>query len=39
MTNLFLGRGWSFPPSFQKNLAEAMMVEGKQDILQSLLNF
>ena len=35
----FLGRGWSFPPEFvksKKNGGEVALVEGKQDIDQSL---
>jgi phage baseplate assembly protein W len=31
----FLGRGWSFPPTFQKN-GETDMLEGVQDIYSSL---
>lgn len=33
---LFLGRGWSFPPSFSKGGAEVEMVSGHEDIHQSL---
>ncbi len=32
----FLGRGWSFPPSFELQKGEVDMVEGKTDIDQSL---
>ncbi|HEX8580185.1 MAG TPA: GPW/gp25 family protein [Allosphingosinicella sp.] len=32
----FLGRGWSFPPSFSKALASAAMVADLEDIRQSL---
>ncbi len=37
--NDFLGKGWSFPPEFVKSKrhgGEVLMVEGKQDIDQSL---
>jgi uncharacterized protein len=33
----FLGRGWSFPPSFQNQGRSLAMVEGEEDIRQSLL--
>ncbi|MBL7803257.1 MAG: GPW/gp25 family protein [Saprospiraceae bacterium] len=32
----FLGRGWSFPPEFDPETAEARMVENVEDIRQSL---
>jgi len=32
----FLGRGWSFPPSFSRESATTGMVSGADDILQSL---
>ena len=32
----FLGRGWSFPPSFDPVLHRANMVEGEADIVQSI---
>lgn len=32
----YLGRGWSFPPSFDKINGEALMVASKEDIEQSL---
>ncbi len=32
----FLGRGWSFPPSFSKGGASVEMVSGSEDIEQSL---
>lgn len=34
--NEFLGRGWSFPPSFDISAKGVEMVEGKEDIEQSL---
>lgn len=34
--NAFLGRGWSFPPSFDKNTEEVDMTEGTEDIEGSL---
>jgi len=34
--NSFLGRGWSFPPKFQKSRAEVQMVSEVQDIHQSI---
>lgn len=35
--NSFLGKGWSFPPTFNKNgLVGVEMVENEQDIKQSL---
>jgi len=33
----FLGRGWSFPPEFQRLSKETKVVSGEEDILQSLL--
>ena len=32
----FLGTGWSFPPSFNKNLLSVEMVSDETDIKQSL---
>jgi uncharacterized protein len=32
----FLGRGWAFPPAFDKTSAGIDMVEGREDINQSL---
>lgn len=34
--NQFLGRGWSFPPAFDKNTKEVKMLEGEDDIRSSL---
>jgi phage baseplate assembly protein W len=34
--NSFLGRGWSFPPTFNKSRAEIEMVSKEEDIKQSL---
>ncbi len=34
--NLFLGRGWSFPPTFSKESSGLIMAEGEEDIKQSL---
>lgn len=34
--NTFLGRGWSFPPTFEKDLKAIEMVEDQKDIEQSL---
>ncbi len=34
--NSFLGRGWSFPPSFEKDKKSVELVEDEQDIEQSL---
>ena len=34
--NNFLGRGWSFPPEFEKETAEVKLVENELDIEQSL---
>jgi phage baseplate assembly protein W len=36
MTQSFLGRGWSFPPTFHRNLAGVEMVEQDADIASSL---
>lgn len=33
----FLGSGWSFPPAFARGGAAVAMVEGAEDILQSLM--
>lgn len=33
----FLGRGWAFPPSFDYQLAETVMLEGEADIESSLI--
>jgi uncharacterized protein len=35
-TNDFLGKGWSFPPAFEGANRGVNMVEGRQDIDQSL---
>ena len=35
--NTFLGRGWSFPPSFTKGENEADMASDEEDIRQSLI--
>jgi len=32
----FLGRGWSFPPTFDKSSRQVIMLEGEQDIESSL---
>ncbi len=32
----FLGRGWAFPPEFQGGVCPTAMVEGEDDIAQSL---
>lgn len=32
----FLGRGWSFPPEFNRSPAEARMLDGEDDIRSSL---
>lgn len=34
--NTFLGRGWSFPPSFHKDAGSVEMVSEEEDIRQSL---
>jgi len=36
MTLAFLGRGWSFPPTFDRNLARVEMLEEEADIASSL---
>jgi len=36
MENDFLGRGWSFPPTFRSGDAGVDMVSGREDIEQSL---
>jgi len=36
MDNTFLGRGWGFPPEFDKLSSSVNMVAGKEDIDQSL---
>lgn len=35
-TNSFLGRGWSFPPTFDKGSRQVLMLEGEADIESSL---
>ena len=35
----FLGRGWSFPPTFRKEMADIEMVSKEEDIRQSLQIF
>lgn len=37
MDQSFLGRGWSFPPSFQDQGRSLVMVEAEEDIRQSLM--
>jgi hypothetical protein len=32
----FLGRGWSFPPQFSKELKTVLMTEDEEDIIKSL---
>lgn len=32
----FLGRGWSFPPEFNRTSGEAKMLDGEEDIRSSL---
>jgi uncharacterized protein len=32
----FLGRGWSFPPTFDKSRKEVLMLEGEEDVRSSL---
>ncbi len=34
--NSFLGNGWSFPPSFDKEIGTVTMVSNEEDIKQSL---
>lgn len=36
MNNEFLGRGWSFPPTFNRRLAGVEMLEEEADIVSSL---
>ena len=36
MERSFLGRGWSFPPTFNRNLASVKMLEQEADIASSL---
>lgn len=36
MDNNFLGRGWAFPPTFMASGSEMPLVEGEEDIKQSL---
>jgi len=36
MTNSFLGTGWSFPPSFNRDTGSVEMVSDETDVLQSL---
>ena len=36
MKRPFLGRGWSFPPTFNRNLSEVEMLEQEADIASSL---
>jgi phage baseplate assembly protein W len=35
-TSSFLGRGWSFPPTFDKSSRQVLMLEGEADIESSL---
>lgn len=35
-SNSFIGRGWAFPPSFDKETASVELVTGEQDIKESL---
>jgi phage baseplate assembly protein W len=32
----FLGRGWSFPPTFDKQTREVRMLEGEEDVRSSI---
>jgi len=32
----FLGRGWAFPPAFDPQTGEAMLVQSEEDIVESL---
>ena len=34
--NSFLGTGWSFPPTFNRETGEVQMVSAEEDILQSM---
>ena len=36
MDRSFLGRGWSFPPAFSRDLSSVAMLEGEDDIASSL---
>ena len=36
MNPTFLGRGWSFPPTFDRNLARVEMLEEEADVASSL---
>ena len=36
MDRPFLGRGWSFPPTFNRNLASVAMLEEEADVASSL---
>lgn len=36
MAELFLGKGWSFPPSFDNHTKAVVMREGEDDIRESL---
>ena len=36
MDRAFLGRGWNFPPEFNKDTRSVKMVAGEEDIKQSL---
>ena len=36
LNSAFLGRGWSFPPTFQKQTRQVQMVKEEEDIEQSL---
>ncbi len=36
MNNQFLGRGWSFPPTFDRSTKEVQMLEGEQDVRSSI---
>jgi len=36
MEKAFLGRGWSFPPTFDRNLARLEMLEEEADVASSL---
>ncbi|QJW89137.1 GPW/gp25 family protein [Spirosoma taeanense] len=36
MAELFLGKGWSFPPTFDNRTKEVVMTEGEDDIRGSL---
>ena len=34
--NSFLGTGWSFPPTFDRDIAQVQMVSNETDVLQSI---